>query len=475
MGASNSSLRDQDRPAGAGASANESAGASACAGAGTTRRAVITWAPLAGSAAFFAACGGTPGGQTVAAPAPSQPTVELRYACSAIAAQAPNTYDDARVKMVEAFNTQQRASHVTIEWKSGIVQAVTAQVAGGDAPDLVHAHPWDTLGLMVNGSALALDPYLIKEKKNIPDVTSAALDYWILDGKRYALPNNYTVQAMYFNKGLFEKLGLKTPDQHEKDGTWTIDIYLDLARKLTSGTGETKVWGAPFTSSALDIQLAFIWPFGGDLWDKTATSTLLDSKESVEAIQFMADLTGKLGVSPTPDEVKTLPRAVGGAISTERGGMEVLTTDVLGLLTPTTFAKGMAPMPKGRAGRVVRGAPIGIHLMKGSKQLDAAWDAANFQSGLEAEKLMLQWRITVPWHKSTLTAPATANMMLPWESAAYYTESVNKTRPTAYPPSFVDINRLYGTAFAAVRDGQKSAQLAVTEIRQQVNDLLKKK
>ncbi|MDQ3491960.1 MAG: hypothetical protein M3452_01690, partial [Chloroflexota bacterium] len=66
-------------------------------------------------------------------------------------------------------------------------------------------------------------------------------------------------------------------------------------------------------------------------------------------------------------------------------------------------------------------------------------------------------------------------MMLPWESAAYYTESVNKTRPTVYPPSFVDINRLYGTAFAAVRDGQKSAQLAVTEIRQQVNDLLKKK
>jgi hypothetical protein len=44
--------------------------------------------------------------------------------------------------------------------------------------------------------------------------------------------------AMSFNWALFQKQGLKTPDQYEREGNWPFDTYLDLSRKRTTGTAE---------------------------------------------------------------------------------------------------------------------------------------------------------------------------------------------------------------------------------------------
>jgi ABC-type glycerol-3-phosphate transport system substrate-binding protein len=205
-------------------------------------------------------------------------------------------------------------------------------------------------------------------------------------------------------------------------------------------------------------------------------NTLLDSSEALEAIQFQADLTHKYGVSVPPTVLsQNRWRGIGGTLAAERAGMEILTTDVVGLLTPTTFAKGMAPMPKGRAGRIVRANPIGIHLMKGSKHPDAAWEYITFQSGPDSARMMLEQHLTVPWLKSLLGSQEHAKLLLPWESAAAYAESSNKVRATPYPDHFIDIVDVYGDAYQAVRAGQKTARQAIAEIKGQINDALRKK
>ncbi len=151
-----------------------------------------------------------------------------------------------------------------------------------------------------------------------------------------------------------------------------------------------------------------------------------------------------------------------------------MTTDVVGMLVPTTFDKGMAPVPKGKAGRIVRANPIGIHIMKDSKAQDAAWEYVAFQSGPESARLMLERHLTVPWLKSLLGSQEHAKLLLPWESAAAYTESSNKVRPTNYPATFGEINSLYGKVYPDVRHGKKTARQAITEIKSQINDLLQK-
>ena len=39
------------------------------------------------------------------------------------------------------------------------------------------------------GALLELDPYLKRDKRNIPDVVPSVLEYWTRDGHTYGLPN----------------------------------------------------------------------------------------------------------------------------------------------------------------------------------------------------------------------------------------------------------------------------------------------
>jgi multiple sugar transport system substrate-binding protein len=359
------------------------------------------------------------------------------------------------------------------------VDKILTQAAAGTPPDLTHTHPRDYHSWVNAGALLPLDTYLKKDKQNVPDIVPTALDYWNRDGHRWAMPNNLSVQNLYFNKDLFARQGLKTPDQYEKEGNWTYDVYLDLARKLTTGSGDSKIFGAVWTTqTSLDIHLGFIWPFGGDLWDKNQQHTVLDSKEALEAIQFMGDLTAKYGVSPNDDEWKPFAPAPsaswGAAFSAGRCAMEIQPNDSLGPhVIPATFPKGNAPMPKGRAGRVIRGLAVGAHILKGSTHQDAAWEFANFQSNKDSEKIMLGTHVSLPWHTSTLGTLEKSMPLLPWESAAPYAENLKHLRATPYVSKFSDITgKVYAPAYNLVRTGQSTAAKMMAEIKPQIEALL---
>ena len=440
---------------------------------GQTRRTVLGVLGAALTASGAAGCGTAEpqAGQGAKAQAP----VTLRYVGS-FAQASQTTFGGGAQKIVELFN--ERGTPITVEPitpTGNRNEAALSMITAGDPPDLFHALPRDYHPFANLGALLDLSPYIRKDKR-AQDVIPMILEYWARGEARYAVPNNWSPQAIYFNKDLFTRQGLKTPDQYEREGAWTFDAYLDLARRLTTGQEETKVYGAPWTTSALDIQLAFIWPMGGDLFDKELQNTVLDTPAALEAIQFQADLTHKYGVS-FDDEVgrATGWRGIGGAIAAGRAGMEIMTTDVVGMLVPTAFEKGMAPMPKGKAGRVVRANPIGVHVMKGGKHPDAAWEYAAFQSGPDGARVMLERHLTVPWLKSLLGSQEHARLLLPWESAAAYLESSNKVRPTRYPETFGDVNTAYGAVYPDVKNGKKTARQAISEIKTQLNDLLKKK
>ncbi|HEX2516732.1 MAG TPA: extracellular solute-binding protein, partial [Chloroflexota bacterium] len=157
-----------------------------------------------------------------------------------------------------------------------------------------------------------------------------------------------------------------------------------------------------------------------------------------------------------------------------RVAMYVTTNAVVADFANAPFDKGVVPMPAGRAGRVVRNVPFGVHVAKGSKHHDAAWEYAVFQAGAESERIMLGAQVSAPWHKASLSGQEFARTLHPWQSAAAYVETVNKVRPTRYVKRFTDINRIYGPAYARVWAGEKTAPAAIGEIKTQINELLRK-
>lgn len=55
----------------------------------------------------------------------------------------------------------------------------------------------------------------------------------------YGLPYRTSKWALFYNKDLFDKAGVTYPDS-----TWTWDDYEQAAKKLTSGSGQSKVYGS---------------------------------------------------------------------------------------------------------------------------------------------------------------------------------------------------------------------------------------
>ncbi|HAH16738.1 MAG: extracellular solute-binding protein [Proteobacteria bacterium] len=404
--------------------------------------------------------------------APSAQPVTIKYITE------PGRVDSGVKDAVNAYNALGRKITVELEGVPGnFGEKVLTLGAAGSLPELTHSHPRDYHPWRTGGLLVPLDDRL-KIEKDAADLVPAALDYWLMDGQRWAVPYNLSVQNMYFNREIFEKAGQKTPDEYEKEGKWTWETYLDLARKLTSGSGDTKVFGCVWMATFLDIQLGVIWPFGGDLWDKERKKTVLDSKAALDAIQFQADLAGKYAVSPNDEEWKqfaSAPSATwGAAFGAGRAAMELQPNDSLAPhVLASTFRKGMAPMPKGPGGRIVRGLSVGVHLFKGSKQTDAAWNFAMYHSGKETEKLMLDRHLTLPWRISTQAAIATAMPLKDWESSAAYGENMKAVRPTPYVAKFADINKVYNDAYIPVRAGQKTAVQMMVELKPQIEELLK--
>ena len=179
------------------------------------RLAAVTTGVLSGGAGVLAvACGAT--GQTPAASSVSRQPATVRYITE------PGRVNSGVKEVVALWNAKGTPITVELEGVPGsFSEKVLTAAAGGDAPEVVHTHPRDYHAWLNAGALVPLDDRLKKEKQNVPDVLPTALEYWNRDGKLWAVPYNLSVQNLYFNKELFAKQGLKTPDLHERDGTWT--------------------------------------------------------------------------------------------------------------------------------------------------------------------------------------------------------------------------------------------------------------
>src|SRR5262249_33455458 len=113
---------------------------------------------------------------------------------------------------------------------------------------------------------------------------------------------------LYYNKTLFQKLGVKSPEAYEKAGQWEWDTgFLDAARRLTQGSGDQKAYG--FGGLARIIQMAVCpgWCNGGDGIDwKTHGRAQLTTQPTLDALQVQAEYVTKHGVVPAPADEAAL-------------------------------------------------------------------------------------------------------------------------------------------------------------------------
>jgi multiple sugar transport system substrate-binding protein len=112
-------------------------------------------------------------------------------------------------------------------------------LSSGDDSDVViiKSMPLYT-GMIEKGQIDSLDEYI--QKDNVEMKPYLGIDESMkYDGKLYAMPFRNDYYVLYYNKDIFDAAGIAYPDN---DMTW--DEYRELAKKLTSGEGNDKIYGA---------------------------------------------------------------------------------------------------------------------------------------------------------------------------------------------------------------------------------------
>ena len=272
-------------------------------------------------------------------------------------------------------------------------QKVQTMIAGGKAPDLFNGGDVQIPNYVTKKFVLDLKPYIARENYDLSGFYPEIIDNLTYDGQLVGLTDNYDTQVMYYNTDLFKKAGVAEPTSE-----WTWDDFLAAARKITSGSGSSKTYGAVYDNWFAPVYDQ-IWADGGDPFPENGKKCGYDSPEAVKAFTQIQDLY-KEGLSPTPSEFSAngteqqfLSGRVGMLIGNGRWSAYTF-KDV------KKFGWKVAPLPKGDAGRANFFHISMFAIPRASKNPEAAFAFLKYMVSEEGIKAGLDNMQGIPARKS---------------------------------------------------------------------------
>jgi ABC-type glycerol-3-phosphate transport system substrate-binding protein len=232
-----------------------------------SRRGIASCVAAALAGPLLAACAGGRDGATAGGTA-SPVSLSFWYN-----ATPPDVAVPAFQQMASEYQAKRPNVQVSLEVLTGSTtdqeQKLVAAAAADSVPDVTYVHPISNATVAVRGITTSLDPYLAKNRGpvDLRDFYPGAIDYFRWDGKLWALPNYSGPGVFYYNKDLLLRLGLADPWELYQKGQWTIQQMDGYVSKLTTGQGETKVFGRHDLSRSIRVQSPWIQGFGGEVWN----------------------------------------------------------------------------------------------------------------------------------------------------------------------------------------------------------------
>lgn len=366
--------------------------------------AAIVLLPLAGCV--------TPAASPAPAPVAEQPAAEPTAAPPPVAKQPVKiTYwrsltgasGDAQDELVKQFNESQSDVIVDVQFQGAyaeLVQKLQAGLAAGEVPDLVLLDsPFVALfakeGVLAPLDDFAADPVVgLDLDRFIPGL----LQDGYYDGTLYALPLMRSTPLLYFNRDMFQEVGL--PDRVPE--TW--DEFKEFCAKLTKVEGGQPVrFGVSFTmgrTTAHWYLQGAIYAFGGEVSDADF-NILLTEPEAKAAARLWQDLvfTEKTAMAGIEDAQNDFLNGRVGMVFGSTGSMA-------NLMSRATFQLGAGFMPA-QARRMV---PVGgsvIAMTSTDKARQAAtWEFMKWFTSPENNAYIVEKTGYMPTSPASMDVPS---------------------------------------------------------------------
>ena len=385
---------------------------------GLTRRSWLGRGPtavwlsgLSGLSGALAGCAGPGGGHQPAAPARIQ--AAIRFAAVGNATERP-----VWEQVVGAYNALNTG--ITVEYEpctaANCLDHYLTQFVAGSAPDTWRIDDEPLPFYADKGMYHELDALLARDAREInqADFYPRSFASYRYDraaqrhgqGKLYALPFNTGGDMIWFNLVLFREAGLKPPPT---DGNWTLDEFLELARKTTSfeggaPTGAMRTVGLAARPSFRG-SLAFLWAAGANFLDQSGTKWTVNTPQTIRAYEWFVALRLRHKVVSGPNDFQ----GQGNPFLAGRGAMwsafAVVRPDILA--RPDTVPEwNVTHYPKAANGqRATRETSDGVGLAANPKQLEAGWAFLKYLASVDGMKVQAKLGRAVPARKSVANSP----------------------------------------------------------------------
>jgi multiple sugar transport system substrate-binding protein len=346
---------------------------------------------------------------------------------------------------------------------------LSTQLASENEADIVAMQSLRMPGFAARGALQPLQPFIDEDPDvNVDDFFEPIRQGLSVGEEIYAFGYDIGPILLYYNKNLFDKVGIPTPPPDEPI-SWE-EFRQNAAELTNAGAREYGYVMQP----VFDFTVPWLWSGGGDYMNAAETQCTLDTPESIEAIEFVVSMFTKDKIAAPITDLANPNFGVETFYSGKVGMHIDGPWQFINIGENSNFEWGIAPMPAGPAGSVTWAAGSGFGISNTTGSPDAAWDALKVITSTESLEKTAKAGRGYPARKSAVPAFEDPDAPPPNDSIVQdiLTNTIAEARSFETTTTWQETSVMLSRDFSPVFLGKQSVQDTIAKVKPQFDDLL---
>ena len=382
---------------------------------------------------------------------------------------------------VEALNLyMERNPNITIEFEyggfSGYFDKLLTQLAGNSAPDIVQLSYTNVSEYVVRNQLYPMDDFIQNGTLSVDKLDKTLLDTYNINDMQYAIPAGINIQLLYYNKTVFDDLGIEYP----ASGMTFDEVYAkaDEVTKAARAKHINDLWGISTYGKNFDVNYQrMLVDQGGKMWSDDLKTAAFNSPQGIAALQYIKKPIDE-GYGVPPEVTVSNPDGLTD-FALGNSAMEIdNATSAAGLASTGSFELGVELSPFGNSKKAIwYQASQVFSITKQTKNAQEAAKVIDFLINDPDAGKILAYERGIPVNEDIRVASAEGKSDLDLrvlelvENAGQY---VGDGTPTGFPPGYMEVYNEFNRLQEAYHYNQATAETTLEELEKFANQTIGK-
>ncbi|MBE5857488.1 MAG: sugar ABC transporter substrate-binding protein [Lachnospiraceae bacterium] len=303
-------------------------------------------------------------------------------------------------QIVDEWSAQSgvKATIQVVDWNN-YWTLLEAGATGGELPDVFWMHSNVAQKYMENDLLLDLtDRIAASDKIDLNNYYQGIVNLYQSNGKQYAVPKDIDTIALWYNKTIFDEMGVPYPDD-----TWTWADFKENAKKLTNENH----WGyAIAPGNNQEGYYNTIYSMGGYVISDDKKKSGMDDPKSIEAVKLFTDMVAEGSCPDLATVSETAPNELlcAGKVAMSINGSWMLAGYRDNEYAAANCDVAVLPYTNDPSDRVSIYNGLGWAAAANGKNLDAAWSLIEHLCSKEGQLKQAELGVTMSAYEGTSDA-----------------------------------------------------------------------